>query len=122
MSREKLMELAAGLREAADWIEANPDLPVSVGHSNLISLRCETVEQMTVAAKALRTFDKNKYLPEYYFSIERMFRGARLVISGDHDKVCKKVTKLVEKTVWECPETLLAPEEELLAAGEPDSR
>lgn len=113
MSREQLLELAAGMRQAADWIEANADLPLRTSAVQ-VQLRTNDREGMTAAAHAFGSFDKlgnkDSALAAWDYIIAKWFGGFRLQIHCDRGKICKRVKVLKEVDEWACDDSILAPE------------
>jgi hypothetical protein len=112
MPREEMIELANGLREAADWLEANADLPPSVWRSNSVHINCDTREEFQAVARALGTFDKHVQngLQDFEYTIERKFSptfGIQVAVSKG--KICRKVRVMREVDAYECEDSILAP-------------
>lgn len=110
MSTEQRTEFVAGLRELADFLEANPDLPMSSLPHLTFWLPFRHDDQGSEPdlrrwAAAFRTFEKS--IESGYFHLKHFFRGLKVVVTVNRDRVCRKVLKTVTREEWECPSSLL---------------
>lgn len=104
-------ELIKGLRGLADYLDAN-DFPQDACRYEIGMSRvwCDTPESFIQAAKAMGSFVKS--VSDSFFDVKKIFDGGiELEATINRDKICKKVKKMQEVEVWECPESILAPEE-----------
>lgn len=113
MTSDERNNLISGLREFADFMEAHPDLPIgNIGGINvwLGYIPKDQTHELALRtwATAFHTFEKEA--SDFLFCLKRSFGGLRVAINADRDKVCRKVKKMVEQTVWECPSSLLSDE------------
>ena len=109
MNTGEKTEIVRGLRELADLLEANPHLKIShLGGFYVYLPRIKREESITALkewAKAMHTFTREA--DSFNLALKKSFGPLRMTINVDRDVVCRKVTKLVEQEVWECPESLL---------------
>lgn len=104
-------EFAQALREMAAFYEGHPEMPhpSPVMHKYIYGR-----DEFTAAVKQLadggvvtkQVTDK----PLDDFQAVRDFGGIKLKLSIDRRTVCRKVKKMVETEVWECPESILESE------------
>ncbi len=117
-------DYASGLRELADWIEKNPDIPLP--ETVLSVYACDGKDQALAIAKAARPFTKE--YDNSFFRIKKTFGPLTLRYFFNREDVCvKKVVGKVqvseryipgrlvpaheeEKVEWECHEALLKEE------------
>jgi hypothetical protein len=107
-SDQKRQKTIDGLREFADFLEANPTavLPSSgVTSYDCVGTPVEMVERVTALGGRWAKEDDWK---SKYFGMERRFGPAAYRVYAERSKVCKKVTKMVPVEVWECPDSLLS--------------
>ena len=116
------------LREAADWLEARPEL---IEHFPDVYLFSTTFYDKAAFSKAAKVFGAaNKSSDEWHYKLEKNLpSGAFLRLSGSRDSVCTRVkvgVKVIpakpetvipatEETVaeiyeWQCPDSILKPE------------
>lgn len=114
--------LAAGLRELADWVEANPGyVPDAEWNTVTLHVHLDTREELVAAARALGG-EREKEPVGDYFTVRRRF-GPRVSLDffTARDQVCRRVVvdtiehpaRLVPATVeevveWVCEDSLLA--------------
>lgn len=104
-------ELIAGLRELADWLEAHPELSEKDFLPDELGIWVDSHEEFFVIARALGTFQKAPFgYSGDVLALVRNFGPLRFMIRIFRNKICRKVKKLVEQEVWECPDSLLADE------------
>ena len=110
------LEYAAGLRAIADLYERHPELvlPYPVIHA-----RADSKDDFIMGAKALadggiatKSTDADGAYPSIAgHHVKRAFHGVTLDLEIYKSLVCRKVRRMVEMDVWECPDSLLEPEE-----------
>ena len=113
-------DYARGLRAIADWYEAHPDIPVPhTGEVGIYGVK-ETKEEAARIAEALRPC--RKVWDGEFFKLQREFEGLTLKFFFMRSAVCtarvvghhvvpatpERVVEIVE---WDCPDSLLRPEE-----------
>jgi hypothetical protein len=112
---EQLTATVQGLREFADFLEAHQNFSGDgvYGRPRIeIEMQVSTEAQLKSVARDFGSFEKHPdKLPDYYYGIEKQFAGLWVTVRIDREKVCRKVTTMVPKETWECPESLLAPDE-----------
>lgn len=96
----------AGLRQLADLLEDNTDLPLPYhGTMSELAIFADSKEQLVAVARALpgkvgKTFDDRS--DTYGFELHGSIGGLRVIVYGDRNEVCQRVvtgTREVTKTV-----------------------
>ena len=125
MTPEQKIQLVKGLREAANWIEAN-DLPIQMelGTPPYLNLWCANGDEMAVIAKSFSPFEKH-FGDSCLVWINRQFAGLQVQVTAWKDAVCRKIEKRTIKPAqpeillpampereeviveWECPQSIL---------------
>lgn len=116
-----------GLRDLADFLQANPDVDISSNHEILICLNHRPDPKAAIAEAARRFAPVSKVYRDPWFHIAKTFGPIELQWFVGRDKVCRQVvtgTKTVtlpaeeakpervvevQETKWICDEPLLAP-------------
>ncbi len=127
--REHLLQVVSNLREIADWIEANADLPMRLQfHNDQISLVVDSLDDLNAAARRLGSFEKNPSsmsLSDWYFGLRRgplkNTDPIALDIVIDKSRCCKKVTRLRPVEEYECPVSILSDGNEGMATQAAES-
>jgi len=112
MTRE---EFIAGLREAADFLEAHPDLPHQESPIQ-INVFVNTKEELATLAR-MGSWQKGG--DDNYFYLMRDVGALRYDINIAREKICRRVVtgqevipareeQIVEKVEWVCDEPLFA--------------
>lgn len=86
--------LIVGLREAADYLDAHPDIPQFT-----ISWLYRSVykkEELRAAAKALGSFTKE--VDEHQYALVHQIGPLKLEIAIRRDEICTK------RVIWDCPD------------------
>ncbi|MGD0497503.1 MAG: hypothetical protein ABSC23_03605 [Bryobacteraceae bacterium] len=105
-------QFVQGLRELADFYAANPEMPMPSYTSMVVNSfsKDQFVSAVRVLARGgkveKRTDDDKSIMKEHYAI--RTFGGLKLDVAISKSMVCRKVRKMVEMEVWECPDSLLA--------------
>lgn len=110
------LDYASGLRAIADLYEKHPELVLPY---ETIHVRADSKDAFAVGAKALadggmatKSTDADGNYPSLAgHHIKRTFHGVTLDLEIYKSIICRKVRKMVERDVWECPDSLLEPEE-----------
>ena len=128
------------LRLLADWMDAHPDVPVPYSVStSLVHWFPADASEAVAVTKAFGTADKSKESSSIGIQKRDKLAGFTFHASVWHDRVCTRrvVTETVvekvavnlpavieyeerevtrERTVWDCPESLLDPKREAVTA------
>ena len=104
-------EFVQGLRDLADFYEANPEMQVPSIRLMIADFwkREDFVTVMRTMAhggKVEKETDGEKAIMQQHHAI-RHFGPIKLDATISKSAVCRKVRKLVETDVWECPDSLL---------------
>ncbi len=104
-------EFVQGLRGLADFYEANPQMEVpSYRRINVNFWKKEdfvgAIRTMAHGATVEKKTDGEKEIMQEHHAI-RHFGPIELDATISKSAVCRKVRKLVETDVWECPDSLL---------------
>jgi hypothetical protein len=117
-------QFANALRQMADFYEQHAEMPQPETFLAYSWRRTEFLRavKMLGAVKKLPV-DKNRVCDDHYFKVEKRFgdgEGFPLELITMRADICTKVTKMVETTTWECPDSLLEQlaEMEAKAKGE----
>jgi len=133
----KNQELVNGLRELADYLEANPDTFPDWGGTELI-VCCDTKDEMAEVARQHAPVEKS-FESDDYFYLRKWF-GTRVHIRWivERAKVCRQVVTGVKKIIrpvydnpvqigeeeveveikeWQCDEPLLSSKKQLEACS-----
>ena len=110
------LDYAAGLRAIADLYEKHQELVLPYG---TIHVRADDKETFITSAKALadggiatKSTDADGNYPSLAgHHVKRIFHGITLDLEIYKSLICRKVRKMVECDVWECPDSLLGPED-----------
>ena len=89
VSDSKVAEAVQGLRDLADFIEANPDLDWQSLYYSEVAVITLDVENVRAFARTPGTWEKDAYLSNY--EIARMFGPVKLKVITPRDQVCEKV-------------------------------
>lgn len=104
--------VVAGLRKAADYLEANPSLPYFGEQS--IRMWLYTKEELRAVAKELGSFKKEA--DDHFFRlITPVNEEVEFRFTISRDTICKKVV------TWDCPDdlvSLLKEDEEVVTVGD----
>lgn len=123
-SKSANQEMADGLRQLADWLEANPQQDGILGY---VTVNCflQSREALLAHVKGLGRLEKDAVGNWFYFR-KRFTNRVSLEFNIDREKICRKVvTKTVlpaepariipalpereeEIVTWECPDSVLA--------------
>jgi hypothetical protein len=111
MPEAKRDEFIQGLRDLAEFYAANPEMPLP-GHP-LVLVDCWKKEEFVLALRSMahggrveKRTDGEKSIMQDHHAI-RTFGSITLDARISKSMVCRKVRKLVEADVWECPDSLL---------------
>lgn len=88
-------EMVAGLRQLADALEANPDMPAPWGSITLFAAHVKRdgeseIEVMARAVKAIPGRVDKGALGDSYFSLSRNFAGLRYELLAGREEVCTR--------------------------------
>lgn len=112
MGKFTVAELVAGLREMADFYESHQDMPIP----RLLIAHVGTQEREAFVAAirnladggvvSKKTDDENSIMQEHHGI--RMFGPIEVDVTIPKSLVCRKVRKMIETDVYECPDSMLA--------------
>lgn len=111
-----------GLRAAADWLDAHPEVGLPFPRLSIYSARYgpgKAIEEGAAFARAPGQCEKSTTEAEGAsgrFNLTRQFGPIALIWTAAREAVCEKrtVTKTVEE--WVCPDSLLREADERAAA------
>lgn len=117
-------EQIIGLRNLADFYEANPNFPLGYLGDSFVFVA--TREEVVNLARGFGNWDKH-YIGDTFYLVKKMSENLKLNICVPREQVCRKVVsgkRMVEKDVtqvirkemveeeifdWVCDEPLLSP-------------
>ena len=100
-------DLINGLRELADWLEANPDAPGDA-HANVVIYKYGSdPKEARSIIRLPGTWEKSVKYND--FRLAQKFGPVTYRVNFNRRSVCKlvKKKKLIEVEEWECPDSLL---------------
>lgn len=114
-------DMIYGLRELADFLEGNPEVPVP--YDVEVNVWLTTREEMAAVARVGGTWEK--IFSFNYFMLKKAFGNGAVSfeVNTNREQVCRKIVtgtevipaqpeREVEKFEWVCDEPLLAAQEE----------
>lgn len=113
----KNAEIIKGLREYADWLEANPDLPeIYVGNAGVFrrDFTGDQIRNMVAVARAMGHAEK--MYTDTSLHLNKVFSGdVRVSFVADRAEVCERVqvgVKVIPEVVLEAREQTVIPAHE----------
>ena len=112
----KNLKYAADLRELAEFFESHPEMPVNgnwpiMVHTGIRSEFVAGVKALSEHGKVTKSTDDDRYPSIAAHHAKGKFGDIILDMDIPKSLVCRKVRKMVEADVRECPDSLLEPEE-----------
>jgi hypothetical protein len=106
-------EYVAALRQLADFYESNPGMPVPTYVTNVVQVWTreafvEGVRIMAHGGVVEKRTDKAEAILHNHHAILR-FGKLELDLEISQSLICRKVRRMVEIDVFECPDSLLEP-------------
>lgn len=106
-----------GLREIADWLDANPEIQLPYLDSTISGKDQPTLnillgwwsgkdqrEQMATIGRAMGKFDKYARPDGDRFAISRVFGSIALTVTADRDEVCERIVVGTREVTEEVPD------------------
>jgi len=115
MASATTSEMVAGLRAAANWLEAAGEFDISTFGTiwALANIPFEDAPAFRDACRKLGTFEKDP--DDWDYRVLRKFGPVSMRLSIPRSKVCRKTMVTKEVLEWVCEDSLLDPTPEVLA-------